>query len=77
MLTNTPLTSLVLLHRNYWYRIRGLKDKVPTLAVGVINVHPTSQTEIPTDHDCILDRKNDIAFSDRSQRDEVLLLVSD
>ena len=78
MLTNTPLTQLVLLHRNYWYRIRGLKDKVPSLTVAVINVHPTSQTEIPTDHDGVINRKNDISFSDRSHRDEeVLLLVSD
>jgi NTE family protein len=78
LLTNTPLTQLVILHRDYWYKIRGLKDKVPTLSVGVINVHPTRQTQIPTDHDGVVDRKNDITFSDRSHRDEeVLLLVSD
>jgi NTE family protein len=78
LLTNTPLTQLVILHRDYWYKIRGLKDKVPTLGVGVINVHPTRQTEIPTDHDGVVNRNNDITFSDRSHRDEeVLLLVSD
>ena len=78
LLTNTPLSQLVILHRDYWYKIRELKDKVPTLTVGVINVHPTRQTQIPTDHDGVVDRKNDIAFSDRSHRDEeVLLLVSD
>ena len=78
MLTNTPLTQLVLLHRNYWYKIRGLKDKVPSLNICVINVHPTTQTQIPTDHDGVIDRKNDITFSDRSHKDEeVLLLVSD
>jgi predicted acylesterase/phospholipase RssA len=78
LLTNTPLTQLVILHRDYWYKIRGLKDKVPTLTVGVINVHPTRQTQIHTDYDGVVDRKNDIAFSDRSHRDEeVLLLVSD
>jgi len=78
MLTNTPLTQLVLHHRNYWYKIRGLKDKVPSLAIAVINVHPTRQTEIPTDHDGVVSRNNDITFSDRSHREqEVLLLVSD
>jgi NTE family protein len=78
LLTNTPLTQLVILHRDYWYKIRGLKDKVPTLSVDVINVHPTRQAQIPTDHDGVLDRKNDITFSDRSHKDEeVLLLVSD
>ena len=58
LLTNTPLTQLVILHRDYWYKIRGLKDKVPTLGVGVINVHPTRQTEIPTDHDGVVNRNN-------------------
>ncbi|HEX6281886.1 MAG TPA: patatin-like phospholipase family protein [Nitrososphaera sp.] len=78
MMTNTPLTQLVLYHRQYWYRIRGLKDKVPTLTVDVINVHPTRQTEIPTDYDGVLNRKNDITFSDRTHRDEeILLLISD
>jgi NTE family protein len=78
MLTNTPLTQLVVHHRRYWYRSRGLKDKVPTLAIAVINVHPTRQTEIPTDHDGVVSRKDDITFSDRSHREqEVLLLVSD
>jgi NTE family protein len=76
MLTSTPLTQLVILLRNYWYRIRGLKDKVPTLTVAVINVHPTTQREIPTDHDGILNTKNDIAFSDRSQRDEESIITS-
>jgi NTE family protein len=78
LLTNTPLTQLVLLHRKYWYLQRGLKDKVPTLGVCVINVHPTKQKEIPTDHDGVLSRNSDISFSDRSHRDEeVLLLISD
>jgi NTE family protein len=78
MLTNTPLTQLVLHHRRYWYKTRGIKDKVPTLAIAVINVHPTRQDEIPTDHDAVVSRNNDITFSDRSHREqEVLLLVSD
>jgi NTE family protein len=78
MLTNTPLSQLVLLHRQYWYKIRGLKDKVPTLVVAVINVHPTSQTEIPTDHDGVVSRNNDITFSDRTHKEqEILLLISD
>jgi NTE family protein len=78
MLTNTPLTQLVLHHRRYWYRGRGIKDKVPTLAIAVINVHPTRQAETPTDHDGVVSRNNDISFSDRSHSEqEALLLVSD
>ena len=78
LMTNTPLTQLVLYQRNYWYQIRKLKDKVPTLGICVINVHPTSQPEIPTDHDGIVNRNNDITFSDRSNREEeALLIISD
>jgi NTE family protein len=78
LMSNTPLSQLVLLHRSYWYRQRGLKDKVPTLGICVINVHPTRQEEIPMDHDGVLNRNSDIAFSDRSHRDEeILLLLSD
>lgn len=78
ILTNTPLTQLVVLHRQYWYKIKGLKDKTPSLTIAVVNVHPTTQEHIPTDHDGAIDRKNDISFSDRSHKDEeVLLLISD
>jgi NTE family protein len=78
LMSNTPLSQLVLMHRNYWYQIKGLKEKVPTLGICVINVHPTRQLEIPNDHDGVVNRNNDITFSDRSHRDEeVLLLISD
>ena len=78
LMTNTPLSQLVLLHRNYWYKVRGIKDKIPTLGICVINVHPTRQAKIPLDHDGVVNRNSDITFSDRSRKDEeVLLLVSD
>jgi NTE family protein len=78
LMANTPLSQLVLLHRRYWYLQRGLKDKVPALGVCVINVHPSRQEEIPTDHDGVLNRNSDIAFSDRSHKEEeILLLLSD
>jgi hypothetical protein len=78
LMTNTPLSQLVLYHRKYWYKVRGLKEKVPSLAVCVVNVHPSKQAQIPADHDGVVNRNNDITFSDRSQRDEeVILLISD
>jgi NTE family protein len=40
LMANTPLTELVLLHRKYWYRVRGLKDVVPRLGISIINLHP-------------------------------------
>jgi len=78
LLTNTPLMQLVLLHRSYWYKVRGLKDVVPRLGACVINLHPKEQAEIPTDRDGVVNRNTDITFSDRSDREEyVLSLISD
>jgi predicted acylesterase/phospholipase RssA len=78
LMANTPLSQLVLLHRSYWYKVRGIKDKVPTLDTCVINLHPTRQKEIPTDHDGVINRNSDIIFSDRTHREEeILLLISD
>jgi predicted acylesterase/phospholipase RssA len=78
LMTNTPMTELVMMHRRYWYKTRGLKDKVPSLGIAVINLHPTRQTEIPLDHDGVVNRNADITFSDRTHRDEeILLLISD
>jgi hypothetical protein len=76
LMSNTPLMQLVLLHRKYWYRIRGLKDTVPRLGICVVNLHPKKQTEIPTDRDGVINRNNDIIFSDRTQHDEEMLLLA-
>jgi NTE family protein len=40
LMSNTPLMQLVLLHRHYWWKVRGLKDTVPRLGICVINLHP-------------------------------------
>ena len=40
LMTNTPLMQLVLVHRHYWWKVRGLKDNVPRLGICVINLHP-------------------------------------
>jgi NTE family protein len=78
LMTNTPLVQLVLLHRDYWYTVRGLKDTVPRLGICVINLHPKKQAEIPTDRDGVINRNNDITFSDRTHQEEImLLLISD
>jgi NTE family protein len=78
LMTNTPLMQLVLMHRAYWYRVRGLKDFVPRLGICVINLHPKRQIEIPTDRDGVVNRNSDITFSDRTDREEnTLLLTSD
>jgi NTE family protein len=46
--------------------------------ICIVNVHPTQQDTIPQDHDGLVNRNNDITFSDRTERDQQsLLLVSD
>jgi predicted acylesterase/phospholipase RssA len=64
LMTNTPLMQLVVMHRNYWYKIRGLKDTVPRLGICIINLHPKRQADIPTDRDGVINRNSDITFSD-------------
>jgi predicted acylesterase/phospholipase RssA len=78
LMTNTPLLQLVLMHRHYWWKVRGLKDTVPRLGICVINLHPKKQTEIPFDRDGVINRNSDITFSDRTHQEEtMLLLISD
>ena len=78
LMTNTPLMQLVLLHRQYWLKVRGLKDNVPRLGICVVNLHPKKQKEIPSDRDGVVNRNNDITFADRTEREEImLLLISD
>ncbi len=78
IMSNTPLTQLVTLHRLYWLKVKGLKDTVPRLGIGIVNVHPSKQDIIPWDRDGIINRNNDITFSDRTEREQqALLLASD
>ena len=78
LMTNTPLLQLVLLHRLYWWKVRGLKDTIPRLRICIINLHPTRQAEIPTDRDGVINRNTDITFSDRTQTEELsMLAISD
>ena len=78
LLANTPLVELVILHRRYWYKIKGLKDSVPKLGILLINLHPSRIDKVPWDFDGVVNRNMDIIFADKSQRDEnVILLFSD
>ena len=77
-MSNTPLTQLVRLHRLYWLKVKGLRDTVPKLEIGIVNVHPVKEDTIPWNHDGVINRNNDISFTDRTQREqEALLLISD
>ena len=75
LMTNTLLMQLVLMHRHYWWKVRGLKDSVPRLDICVINLLPKKQTKIPSDRDGVINRNSDITFSDRTQQDETMILL--
>jgi NTE family protein len=45
-------------------------SQVPDLEVYIANVWPSREEDIPTDHDLILDRKNDIGNHDKTIYDE-------
>ena len=45
-MSNTPLTQLVRLHRQYWLKVKGLRDTVPKLEIGIVNVHPVKEDTI-------------------------------
>jgi NTE family protein len=77
ILSNTPLREVLQAHRDYWHKDVGV-DKVPDLDVYIINVWPTIEISIPTDHDGVIDRKNDISHSDQTDYDQkVAFFVSD
>ncbi len=53
-------------------------QKVPDLEVFIVNVWPKRETHIPSDHDGVKDRKNDIGYCDKTEYDQkVAVLVSD
>jgi|SoiMethySBSTD1v2_1073268.scaffolds.fasta_scaffold73100_4 NTE family protein len=78
LMNNTPLMSAIQKHREYWYFTRGITNDIPSLGIVIVNLHPSAQDEIPLDRDGVLNRNNDITFSDRSITEEgYLLLISD
>jgi NTE family protein len=78
LLANTPLAQLIILHRQFWYKVKGLKESIPKLGVLLINLHPSRIDKIPWDFDGVLNRNLDITFADKSERDQnVLLMISD
>lgn len=73
-LSNTPLRELLQAHRDYWTRIAGnVKAKIPDLDVYIVNVRPSKRDIIPTDHDGVSDRVNNITYSDRNSRDDEMV----
>ena len=77
ILSNTPLRELLQAHRDYWHKDRKA-EKVPDLDVYIVNVWPSVEITVPSDHDGVVDRKNDISHCDQTDYDQkVAFLVSD
>jgi len=78
LLSNTPLMELILAYRQYWYWVKGVKERLPKLNVVLINLHPSRVNTVPWDYDGVVNRNSDIRFADRSKREETMaLLISD
>ena len=78
LLANTPLLELIILHRQFWYKVKGVKDSLPKLGIAMINLHPSRVDKVPWDFDGVVNRNIDIIFADRSKKDEtIVLLLSD
>ncbi|HEY7078263.1 MAG TPA: patatin-like phospholipase family protein [Nitrososphaeraceae archaeon] len=71
---NTPLREAILSHRRYWANVRNV-DNIPGLKIAIVNLHPHKQDYLPPDYDGLMDRKNDIAYHDRTRFDEYVAVV--
>lgn len=74
LLSNTPFRELLQAHYNYWINLTEEEEdgtsKVPDLDVYIINLHPSKQPNLATDHDGVRDRLNDITFFDRNSHND-------
>jgi NTE family protein len=71
LLSNTPFREVLQAHQEYWIDVGTGTNKVddiqvPDLEVYIINLHASKRDKLPTDHDGVKDRQNDIVFGDRS-----------
>jgi NTE family protein len=83
LLSNTPFRDLLQAHQEYWTGITPHTKKyninIPDLEVYIVNLHPTKRKVLPTDHDGVKDRQNDIIYGDRSSHydEKIADLVAD
>jgi predicted acylesterase/phospholipase RssA len=85
-LSNTPLRELLQAHKEYYrnpahdtmsYEARS-RLEIPDLELYIVNVWPLHESMIPIDYDGVKDRKNDIAYADRTKNNlRVALRVTD
>lgn len=42
-LRNTPLREVIQAHRDYWFKVRGLKQDIPKLKVYIVDLYPIEE----------------------------------
>lgn len=77
-LSNTPLREVLQAHRDYWYKVKGLKDNVHSLDIYIGDLYTAKENGTPRDPDSIANRVQNVLYHDRSKYDEkVAAMVSD
>jgi NTE family protein len=77
-LSNTPLREVLQAHRDYWYKVKGLNENVPSLDIYIGNLYTAKEKGIPEDPDSINNRVQNILYHDKSKYDEkVAAMISD
>ncbi|MGA7542619.1 MAG: patatin-like phospholipase family protein [Nitrososphaeraceae archaeon] len=80
LLSSTPVRELLHAHQEYWKDVENINE-IPELDVYIVNVHPSKIDigKIPTDHNGVKDRQNDITYADRNSRydENITRLIGD
>ena len=80
LLSSTPVRELLQAHQEYWKDVENINE-IPELDVYIVNVHPSKINigRIPTDHNGVKDRQNDIIYADRNSRydENITRLIGD
>jgi NTE family protein len=77
-LSNTPLREVLQAHRDYWYKIKGLNENIPSLDIYIGDLYPTKEKGTPDGPESINNRVQNILYHDKSKYDEkVAAMISD
>ena len=77
-LSNTPLREVLQAHRDYWYKVKGYNENIPSLDIFIGDLYPTKEKGTPEDPDSINNRVQNVLYHDKSKYDEkVAIMVSD
>ncbi len=77
-LSNTPLREVLQAHRDYWYKVKGMDENVPSLDIYIGDLYTAKEMGTPEDPDSINNRIQNVLYHDKSKYDEkVAAMISD